>query len=336
MKTGRSLQELAIEVDRQAKATVDFKSDTRRLRMVGEEMAVLPDRGQYRMSDLAHQQVAARVEIPQKYYDLMRAKAPGLLDTNVNHWFETKPETRLVRTLDSRVRAFLSSSYRPLDNFRLIETVLPRLQKLNATIESAEITEKHLYLKAVFGHIQGNVAVGDVVKMGLVVSNSEVGCGSLKVEPMIYRLVCKNGMIVADSGIRKYHVGRRNDEDGIQDFLRQSTKQADDRAFWMKVRDVIDATVTKEAFDKMVEDMKRAKDQKIEVPAVEAVELIASRYRMSEGEQGSVLEHLIRGCDMSTYGMVNAVTRASQDMKEYERATEFERWGGEILAASLN
>lgn len=340
MKTGKTLQELAKEVTRQACAVHDYRVDTRSLNMRNGRFIVpeAPDgdlqiSSGYDLSDLAHSQVAARLNIPQKYYDLMRTGAKDLLDTNVNAWFQRKPETRLVRTLDDKVRAFLSSSYRPLDNFKLVETVLPKLQKLDATIESSEITEKHLYIKAVFNRIEAKVGVGDIVKMGLIVSNSEVGCGSLKVEPLIYRLVCKNGMIVADAGIRKYHVGRRDDD--AQEMFRATTRIADDKAFWMKVKDVIDATVTKSAFEKIVNDLRAAKDKTVEKP-IEAVKQLANAYRMSDAEEAGVLNHLIKGGDLSTYGVVQAITRTSQDLPDYERATEFERIGGEVLAISLN
>lgn len=335
MKTGKTLQELAVEVTRQASAIQDYRANTKSL-IMGDVSADLAISGrQLAINDLAHSQIAARLQIPQKYYDTMRSKAPHLLAENVNHWFRANPESRLVRTLDNRVRAFLSASYRPLDNFKLVETVLPKLQKLNAHIESAEITEKHLYLKAVFNQIEGEVEKGDIVKMGVIVSNSEVGCGSLKIEPLIYRLACKNGMIVADAGVRKYHIGRRQDEDEGEQFYRSATRNADDRAFWMKVGDVVNATVSKKGFEDIVANLRKAKDRgpclSGKDPSQE-VEAIANNYRMTDAESAGVLTHLIRGGDLSTYGFVQAVTRTSQDIPDYDRATEFERIGGEILA----
>ena len=55
----------------------------------------------------------------------------------------------MVRTLDDRIRAFVSNKYRRLDNFDLIEAVLPTLEEGNANIVSCEVTEKYLYLKAI-------------------------------------------------------------------------------------------------------------------------------------------------------------------------------------------
>lgn len=338
MKQGKMLQELAVEVDRQAKAIQDYRVNTRYMHItaIAELDLQMPKYEPLMINDLVHSQIAGRLNIPQKYYDVMLAKAPYLLAHNINHWFEKSPETRLIRTLDNRVRAFLSSSYRPLDNFKLVETVLPKLQKLNATIESSEITERHIYIKAVFNQIEGKVEKGDIVKMGLIVSNSEVGCGSLKIEPMVYRLVCKNGMIVADSGIRKYHIGRRNDEDNAQEYFRNATRIADDKAFWMKIKDVIDATVNKDHFAKIVADLQHAKSQPLMVDPIDSVKKIQNNYRMTDDESKSVLTHLIKGGDLSTYGIIQAVTRTSQDLTDYDRATEFERIGGEILAINLN
>lgn len=342
MKQGKTLQELAMEVDRQAKAIVDYRVGTRNLHMMKDaRIQVLGTKGSTGLdvNDLAHSQIATRLEIPQKYYDRLKGGSPELLATNVNHWFDVNPENRMVRTLDNRVRAFLSSSYRPLDNFKLVETVLPKLQKLNATIESSEITERRIYIKAVFNQIEGTVEKGDVVKMGLIVSNSEVGCGSLKIEPMIYRLACLNGMVVADAGVRKYHIGRRMDDDPAEEMYRASTRAIDDRAFWMKVKDVVDATVTKKGFDDILTGLKRAKQHGpclLGKDPVEQVKVIANHYRMSDSEEKGVLSHLIKGGDLSTYGFVQAITRTSQDLPDYDRATEFERFGGEVLAVSLN
>ena len=51
---------------------------------------------------------------------------------------------------------------------------------------------------------------------------------------------------------------------------------------------------------------------------------------MSESESGGVLKHLIAGGDLSGYGIMNAVTRQAEDVDNYDRATEFERFGGMI------
>jgi len=85
----------------------------------------------------------------------MRSAAPQLLATNVNEWFYSKPERRMVRTLDDHVRAFLSDSeaqplradrYRRLDNYELAEAVLPVLGEMGEGIQivSSELTDTRI------------------------------------------------------------------------------------------------------------------------------------------------------------------------------------------------
>ncbi len=64
---------------------------------------------------------------------------------------------------------------------------------------------------------------------------------------------------------------------------------------------------------------------------VETVEVLGNRYILNKNERASILRHFIMGNDFSQYGLVNAVTRSSQDVADYNRATELERLGGVLL-----
>lgn len=337
MKTGKTLLELAEELERQQTSKHDFLADTRKMRMSpdGKDLLLENQPSAFRdfpIRDLCHSQIASRLKIPMKYYDRMRQDSPGLLADNVNHWFEHQPERRMVRTMDEEARAFLSDRYRPLDNYDMAEIVLPKIQEMECKVMSCEITERRMYLKVVTERITASIAVGDPVQAGLVISNSEVGCGSVKVEPLVYRLSCLNGMIAADHSLRKYHIGRAGGEvEGAAEFYRDETRKQDDKAFWMKVKDVVGASLDEAKFNLIVSRMQEVKQNLIEKPLEKTVELVSERFGFNETEQGSVLRHLIEGSDLSQYGLANAVTRASQDLKDYERATEFERAGGQII-----
>ena len=65
---------------------------------------------------------------------------------------------------------------------------------------------------------------------------------------------------------------------------------------------------------------------------VRAVEMLANRHCLTQDETGSVLRHLISAGDLSRFGLINAVTRASQDIPDYDRSTELERLGGQVMA----
>ena len=64
---------------------------------------------------------------------------------------------------------------------------------------------------------------------------------------------------------------------------------------------------------------------------VKSVELLANRYALNENERSGVLRQLIAVGDLSGYGLVNAVTNFSQQVQDYDRATEFEALGGKLI-----
>ena len=65
--------------------------------------------------------------------------------------------------------------------------------------------------------------------------------------------------------------------------------------------------------------------------APKVVELTATNFGFSKSESDSILNHLIDGGSLSLYGLSNAVTRASQDIESYDRATALESAGWEIV-----
>lgn len=347
MKTGRTLTELAAEIQRQADNKRDFIAPATKLTMDLEYKDRTAKTGlvpmlsmlngkvtSFAIAETAHEQIASRLDIPRAYYQRMLTEKPQLLQTNVNTWLAKSENKYMVRTLDGKARALLSDKYRPLDNIDLAEAVLPKLIDLGVNIESCEITERRLYLKAVTPKITAEIKKGDVVQAGLCISNSEIGGGAIKVEPLVYRLICLNGAIVNDLAMRRTHVGKRHaflELDGAEQYYRDETRIADDRAFWLKVQDVVAAMLNEVTFNGIVERWQVATTQKITADPVEVIERVAKRLGLFDTERSSVLTHLIQGGDLSAYGLMNAVTRSAQDVESYDRSTELERLGTQVL-----
>jgi hypothetical protein len=337
MKAGRSLQDLAAELQRQHDAKKDYLADTRKLSMkpVDNGRIILDGvNGGMELKPIAHQQLANSLQIPKTYYDRMLESEPDLLATNVNHWLAKQPARKLVRTLDGKVRAILSDSYRPLDNMDLAEAVIPKLIQLEAMVVSSEVTDSRFYIKAVTDKVSGEVKVGDLIQAGVVISNSEVGQGSLKVEVLDYRLACLNGMI-REASIRKAHLGRgARGQDAIEDareFFRDETRLADDRAFFLKVQDATTAMFDRDRFMKRIEAYRESSEVIVGTDESEVVEVTAKRFGFNESERGGILRHLIRGGGLSQWDLANAVTRAAQDVESYDRSQELEAIGGSII-----
>ena len=98
----------------------------------------------------------------------------------------------------------------------------------------------------------------------------------------------------------------------------------------MKLLDVEKAALNESRYPLIVGKLKDAADVKITGRVQEVVELTAKNYGFSQTEQEGILDALIRGGDMSLYGLSNAVTRMSQDVESYDRATELESAGWDI------
>lgn len=344
MKSGLTLQEMAAELQRREDAKRDFIADTRQIEVSpidgGKRLAVsFPTNGGdqregFPLSHHALRQIGSRVKLPATYADrLLEAGHADLLASNLRTLFEREPERRMIRTLDGDARAFLSDRYRPLDNFDLAHAVLPILsEQPDLKVVSTQFTENRFYLKAVFPRVEGQIKVGDRVQSGIVISNSETGAGSLTISPLVYRLVCANGMISAYGGQKKYHVGgRAASSEAAYEIYRDETMAADDRAFWMKVQDTVRASTNPEHFETIVSKMREATEQPITGRPVAAVEELAKAFTYTEEQKDNILEHLIRGGDFTQYGLLNAVTRSSQDQEDYETATQMERDGGRII-----
>lgn len=344
MKQGiKTIQNLYGELERQRAARKDLIADTRSISVnsVGNlsmlTVTTSDDKLSYRISEIAHRQIADRLGIPYKYYERMRQENPALLDSNINSWLNTMPEKRMLRTLDGKLRAFLSDRYRRLDNLELVDHVLPVIAAMKGCeIASCDVTETHLYLKVINKTMKTEIVPGDIVQAGFVVSNSEIGLGALKVEPLVYRLVCKNGLISKDFAHKKYHTGRQvEDTDNAYELYSDATLAQDDKAYFMKVQDIVSAAVDETKFMLTVNKLRMAKDLKTGDDPVQMVEVLGDRYVLNKNERASILRHFIMTGEFTQYGLVNAVTRSSQDVADYNRATELERIGGTLLDESV-
>lgn len=352
MKTGRTLAELAAEIERQAQTKHDYIADTRRMHIVptegtNEVALELEGVGKYPINDIAHGQIAEHAGIPKQYYERMRSEAPALLSNNIETWFNRYPAERMVRTLDARNRAFLSNSFRPLDNFDFANVILEAAANRRLDIISCEVTERRLYIKAVdksevqvpVGYKMGDGShkIFDVCAPAFIASNSEVGYGRLVLETGVYTKACTNLAWFADGGMKRTHLGSRHKiveatgVENIDHLLRDETRAKSDEALWMQLRDVLGAAFDPKRIEARTTKLAEAAEQKITGNPAKVIEVATKQLGLTEAEGGSVLRHLIEGGSLSQYGLHAAVTRSAQDVQDYDRATELEYIGGRII-----
>ncbi len=352
MKQGKSLTELATALEDIKKYSKDFLVPTEKLFMDQEGQLAFQNGKLNTLapSEYAHGQIAQYAGVPKAYYDKLLVEKKELLADNVNHGFKVqsstsgrggKAETRMVRAYGDRVRAVLSSSYRQLDSYDLCQTVLPVLLENKLEVVSSEITDTRVYIKALAPKVQTEIKPGDLVQYGLVISNSDVGAGSVRVEPLIYRLVCKNGLI-SNTAMRKFHVGKNMGGDDVQELLTEETLSLTDQAFWAQVRDIVIGSMKSENFEHQVQRLREASGIKIlnfDIP--EVVELAMKSVSVDgEGIKQNIIQYLANGADgagLTKWGLINGFTYAAQgDGISYDKSIELERAGSKVLDLNPN
>jgi hypothetical protein len=368
MKNGRSIEELAKELQTIKDGSHDYLAPAPQLQMQADRSLHVGTRS-FSVRPYAHGQIAALAGIPKPYYDRMLADAPDLLARNVNRWFtqDRVKDRQMVRTVGTDVRAVVSDTFRCLDNYDLAEVALPEFTDKGAIIQSCEVTERRFYLKATMPSLRAVLGgdsklpvgaqlatydeipnyearkaenarrgfkVGDVVEAMLCLSNSEVGSGSISIEWGTMTLACLNALIIPGDGFKRRHVGRRYEsieDENVRAIISDQARAADDKAFWLKIRDLIRYAFDEKRFSQHVNKLVGAQSDTIAGDLAAVVERVTEKFSFSDSMGSSVLKHLINGGQLNRYGLVQAVTRASADIQDYDVATETERVGGEIL-----
>jgi hypothetical protein len=192
-----------------------------------------------------------------------------------------------------------------------------------------------MYLKLTTPRLQGEVKVGDLVQSGIVISNSEVGAGCLTVQPLIYRLSCLNGMVVNTAqalGLKRRHLGARVLADGIDyQILSSETQALSDKALWAQVQDTVRYSLSETVFSQTLQTLQTAESAPIKKP-LEIIELAQKRLGLSDDEKTGVLDRLIVSGSPTVWALANAVTNLANVAPSYERATELETLGWDIVA----
>jgi len=183
--------------------------------------------------------------------------------------------------------------------------------------------------------LQREVTKGDVVEAGVMVTNSEVGLGSVNVSPFIHRLACVNGMVVNDSRLHSRHLtASQATIDGVYEVLSDEAKELDNRALLTKVRDVVLSTSDKVRFENNVAKMTNATEIKIKKPK-KVIEVLENRFDLTKQEGEDILENLINRDDKqptaNVWSVVNSVTALGNTLDDYDRGTKMQSIGGVLL-----
>lgn len=355
MQTAMSLEDLLGTVITQSNTKEDLVVPTGNIEMyqseIGSPMSLVIDGGasgcrDFDISDIAHRQIAARLKIPTQYYLRLLSEHPDLVLMQVNELFKREPESRMLRTLDGKLRAFLSNSYRRLDNDIVLENALPQIVSgdIETKLLSCNVTDRKMYMKVLFPDDRlaqeiGTTADGspDIVRPGFILRNSEIGQGSLSIDGFFYRSFCENGCHfggINTVNFKRSHLGGRLIEGADFSIISDETRAAEDAALVGQTTDVLRALASPELSQKMGDKLRATKDTPLVENPVEAIEVLAREVGLRQNEKDRVLESFIKDQDYSLWGAINAVTEQANSAEQcsYDRATELEAIGGKMLS----
>ena len=114
-------------------------------------------------------------------------------------------------------------------------------------------------------------------------------------------------------------------------FYSDKTRELADKAFFAQVRDVMAGVLQYDGFYNLIQRLQATTNNHINKDIDKVVEVTAKKYTLGKSESDGVLKAFIQNGELTQWGLGNAVTQYSQSVDNYDRATEIERIGGQIL-----
>jgi len=283
---------------------------------------------EFQMNNVAHTQLATRLQIPTQFYQRI-ASYHDLRSDIVNRLLSEDDRTFFFRTHEDVARAVLSDRYKAIDNVEVLIAAAPVLKDMSIEFLSASISDTRMYLQVSFPGMEGEVEVGDTVRYGLTITNSEVGMGMVRVSPTLWRLVCSNGM-VRQTAIKHRHIGRQMDMGEDYGIYRDETRLADQKAFRLKLQDTIQMSVNEAFFEDLLGRAKSANGQTIEKVAA-TVKNVTRHFQMDESREEDLMDALAIEARPPRWKISNAVTGLCHKTTSLDTRFEYEKIGMQII-----
>jgi len=263
----------------------------------------------FTLSDLATSQLCERLGVPVPYF---RRLPPRMKATVANFDLNRLGDRSfLLRGKAAHVRAFLSSEYVAYNNRDIAETVEGLLRSESIRLKTFVLEETHCFLKIVSEDL---VDPTSGLKAGIMIGNSEVGMGSISVEPFVFRKACTNDLVVkAEKAFRHAHIHFRAHE------LARRMAEAIGDAF-------LDASKALDAF-------LQARSEPVPDPLA-AIRKIAGDRKMSQKLTDAVVARYVAEPEPSRFGVINAFSSAAHTLAPLARI-EMERLAGTLLREAL-
>jgi hypothetical protein len=266
--------------------------------------------GPYSLSEWAECQLCARLGIPVKYF----RNCPGeLKKMQVEYLIKHRSEKRMrwrLRLKGNRIRGLVSGSYQPFDD-STVASVWESIGQCERFRYESLLDDTSFFLRAIAPNGEdGSDGLGGLLT-GFYIRNSEVGRSGISAGPIVYRLICSNGLVVAQD--RKALLYKRHiwiDEAAIAEMLNYAVAGA--------------INLSHKTTEMMAEARKKPMSLDALVQRLDNLEL-------TEQLRQQTLDAFIADGNHNAFGVVNALTSTARGLPPHERY-ELERSAGKILA----
>lgn len=308
--------------------------------------------GLYTPTLVGDEGVAAKLDIPVRYLRRMRAEHVELYDANVNGWLARSDKSYLLRMLRSDdptrnivegtagvMRAFLSDSYRVIDNFDVLLAALSGLQQAGVAAPKiqADLTDRRMVVRVQSSDVAAMApellkdyrspfsgqtgADNPTVWAGFVIANSETGGGAFTITPRLVVEICTNGMTMTRDAMREVHLGGRMDEGVVR--WSETTARKNLELVTSQTADAVATFMDKAYVERKVTELERAAGAKVADPQ-QTIATVSKRLGFTQEQQTSILSHFIQGADVSAGGVLHAITATAQTLPDGDAAYDME------------
>ena len=300
----------------------------------------------------AHRQISDKLNIPWKYYQRCmnnNAKHQNVLDSNINAWLSSDDRKFLIRTFDegdyALGRAFLSNSYKPIDNLDILFSVLDAIKTSNieVNIQTADISETNLYVRFIIPNSEiatdlvrnyknpKSGDTGDGIINGFILKNSETGHGKFSLSPRAYIKICGNGMISDKNVFSVTHLGAKLSE-GIWS---EKTHRNNTRLIKSQITDWISYHADNHFFNNWISELEKYGNVPVEHP-VDTVKNVTQHFNLNEKAQNNILDYFIKSTDYRAIGVTHAITYFAHQQEDPDLRNDLEMKSIKILPAIKN
>lgn len=364
------LQALLERVQEQQKRTADILPQTKDLQFRTVESSVSDNkqsqivieglRGEptriAKVNDVCFNQIASKAKIEVRTAKYLKDEYSFEFDKLINAIWQKQNSRQMIRMFDMTdqqecfdyvARAFLSNKFKTFDNVHLLESTLPKLIESDANwqIMNWDLTDSKLYARFKSQTQTGEGAnVGDVMANGIIISNSEVGQGSVRVGQITWTLACKNGM-QSRNETRSSHITSAREDSDQWSILTDEAKDADNKALSLKLRDIVESFASRESFDEILDQMKQASSDIIEgeYSISKVSESLGEVLKIPQKETSLILDGLLQTLQQDGYRneplsratLMNGVTAVSHKVKP-DLVDDWQKLGGSVLNMSAS